>query len=68
MMKDTVAEITQDGKAIFENILMPIASILNGKKYNDKTFRETEPREVDLINAMEMYAKDLEPNLKFDEN
>ncbi|MBW1799412.1 MAG: hypothetical protein JRJ85_01650 [Deltaproteobacteria bacterium] len=57
MVKDTVAGSTQEGKVIFENILMPIASILNGKKYNDELFRETEPKEVDSINAMEMYAK-----------
>lgn len=64
MVKATAAEITQDGKVIFEKILMPIASIMNGKKYNDKLFRETEPKDVDLISAMEMYAKNLEPNLK----
>ena len=64
MVKNTTAEITQDGKVIFENILMSIASIMNGKKYNDKLFRKTEPKDVDLINAMEMYAKSLEPNPK----
>lgn len=64
MVKDTVAEITQDGKVIFESILMPIASFMNGKKYNDKLSRETKPKDVDLINAMEMYAKGLGPNLK----
>ena len=61
MVKDTVAEIMQDGKVIFESILMPIALIRNGKKYNDKLFRETEPKDVDLIYAMEMYAKGLKP-------
>ena len=64
MVKDTVAEIMQDGKSIFENILMPISSIMNDKMYNDKLFRETKPKDVDLTNAMEMYAKVLGPNLK----
>ncbi len=59
MVKDAVAEITQKGKVIFENILMPIASIINDKKYNDKLFRETVPKDVDLITAMEIYAKGL---------
>jgi hypothetical protein len=47
---------------------MPIASIMNGKKYYDKIFRETEPNEVALISAMKMYARDLEPKLKYDYN
>ena len=68
MVKDTVVEITQDGKVIFENILMPIASLMNGKKYNDRVFRETEPDDVHLIKVMEMYSKGLEPQPEFKEN
>jgi DNA-binding MarR family transcriptional regulator len=67
MIKNTIAAITPKGRVIFEKIIMPIASIMNGKTYNDKIFRETEPKEMDLINALKMYARDLEPNFKFDE-
>ena len=67
-VKNAIAAITQKGRVIFEKIIRPIALIINGKTYNDKIFRETEPTAVDLINAMKMYARDLEPNLKFDEN
>ncbi len=65
MIKNTIAAITPKGRVIFEKIIMPIVSITNGKPYNDKIFRETEPKEVALINAMKMYARDLEPNLKW---
>ncbi|MBU1399296.1 MAG: hypothetical protein KKH85_10485, partial [Proteobacteria bacterium] len=68
MIKNTIAAITPKGMVIFEKIIMPISLIINGKTYNDRIFRETEPKKVDLINAMKMYARDLEPNLKFDEN
>ena len=62
MVKGAVAEISQKGKGIFENILMPIASIMNDKKYNDRLFRKTVPTDVDLIKAMEVYAKGLKLN------
>ncbi|MBU1181419.1 MAG: hypothetical protein KKE00_06745 [Proteobacteria bacterium] len=66
MIKNAIASITPKGMVIFEKIIVPIASIINGKKYNDKIFRETESTAVDLINAMKMYAKYLKPKLKFD--
>jgi len=68
MIKNTIAAITPKGRVIFKKIIMPIVSIMNGKPYNDKIFREAEPKETALINAMKMYARDLETNLKFDEN
>ena len=68
MIKNTIAAITPKGRVIFEKIIMPIASIMNGKTYYDKIFRETEPKEVALISAMKMYARDLEPKLKYDYN
>ena len=66
-VKYTVIE-KSSGKVIFENILMPIASLMNGKKYNDRVFRETEPDDVHLIKVMEMYSKGLEPQSEFKEN
>ena len=64
MIKSTIATITPKGRVIFEKIIMPIASIMNGKTYHDKIFRETEPKAMDLIDAMKMYARALEPNPK----
>ena len=65
MIKNTIAAITPKGRVIYEKIIMPIVSIMNGKTYHDKIFRETEPKAMDLIDAMKMYARDLEPNLRW---
>ena len=64
MIKNTIAAITPKGRVIYEKIIMPIVSIMNGKTYDDKIFREAEPKEIDLIKAMKMYAWALETNQK----
>lgn len=60
MVKNTKADITPEGRVVFEKILRPIASIMNGKMHNDLIFQQAEPTENDLIKAMELYSKKLQ--------
>lgn len=56
-VKNTIAEITQEGSVVCKEILRPIASVMSGQKKYKKIIRRTEPSKYDLIKAMEIYAK-----------
>ncbi len=55
-VKNTIAEITQEGSVVCKEILRPITSVMNGQKKYKKIIRTTEPSKYDLIKAMGIYA------------
>jgi len=60
--------LRRGGKALVRHIIKPLISGLDGVEKQVNWFSKTEPTEEHLIAAMEMYAKSLESNPKFDKN
>jgi DNA-binding MarR family transcriptional regulator len=59
MVKDTVAQITQEGRTVSEAIIKPIVSMMSDKKQYREILAQAQPSEDHLIKAMEIYAESL---------
>jgi len=64
----SVCKLAEGGKAVVRHIIKPLVLGLDGVEKQVNWFSKTEPTEEHLVVAMEMYAKGLESNPKFDKN
>jgi hypothetical protein len=56
-VSDSKAELTQKGKKVLDELVIPILSLPGGESRYDTLIRPTEPTEEQLIKAMELYAE-----------
>lgn len=62
----SVCRLAEGGKAVVRHIIKPLILGLDGVEKQINWFSKTEPTEEHLVTAMEMYARGLKSNPRFD--